>query len=101
MRGASWIVPSEVMGISLSWNFLPLKDDVDIVFHDWVEGDNLGDFTYRLYNLSLLLLGVQLELLKSARIVLIRITFFRGGSLAAASRSLIFWVAPFAMNSVQ
>ncbi|CAL2259753.1 unnamed protein product [Prunus armeniaca] len=42
-RGASWIVPPEVIGIPLSWNFLPLKDDARIVFHDWVEGDGLGD----------------------------------------------------------
>ncbi|KAI5350531.1 hypothetical protein L3X38_003422 [Prunus dulcis] len=46
-------------------------------------------------DISLLLPGGQLRLLESARIVLIRMQFFfRGGSLVAASPSLICWIAP-------
>ncbi|CAL2260381.1 unnamed protein product [Prunus armeniaca] len=42
-QGAFWIVPPEVMGIPLSWNFLSLKDDAGIVFHDRVTSDGLGN----------------------------------------------------------
>ncbi|CAL8117370.1 unnamed protein product [Prunus armeniaca] len=92
--------PPEVLGIPLPWNFLPSKDDDKFVFHNWVASDCLGDESC-LLDLYLLLPGGQLGLLESARIVLICMTFFCGGSLATASQSLIWWTGPLTMNSMQ
>ncbi|CAL8082937.1 unnamed protein product [Prunus armeniaca] len=88
--GSSNVKPDQV---------LILEADDGRIQNGWYFRCDLGDISY-LSDLSLALLGGQLDSWESTRMVLTRMTFW-GGSLAAASRSSICWMAFFATNSVQ